>query len=96
MSVYLQPVDISKDRGIDNLYQSSTLWKSIKLMCIQELPTYHTEQSPIMTDADVDFAYGSLFPFLKQIIRKHYRPDVYPESQSVLIDILKPICAFSG
>ena len=56
----------------------------------------HTEQNPHMSETEIDFAYDSLFPFLKQILRKHYRPDAYSESQVVLIEILKPICEFIG
>ena len=94
--VYLNVSGNAAEIGTEYLFQNVDLWKAIKILCNQELAAYHTAQSPKMSEVEIDFAYDSLLPFLKQVLRDHYRPDLYPASQTALREIQGAVCGFAG
>ncbi len=95
LEVYLNTAGSPHEVGTENLFKNPLLWKAIKMLVLDEISQYHTQQYPVMTEEQEEFAYEGLLQIIKIVIQDHYNKDLYPESTRVLNEIAGPLCAFA-
>ena len=93
---YLHNASESRELDAENLHKRKELWDAVDLLVGFELTTYYKDAGVGLSDAQIDFAFEALFPWLDTLISRFFDGEQYPQSRDVLLRAATHINGFTS